>query len=275
MLQRSRISVVLCTALLLCCGCNDKNDSTALQTSTADTTAAPVTTISIATDTTITTTQSLSADTETKKPVTTTTTEQTQFISTTTTLISTERFPANPQYGEHEWDPHPMHFSYRFHTDGINLRLAGGSYQTLHYSLTEAQTAALNDTYIIQDCNFDGNYDLLLPLSGEGQNALFALFLWDPDTLHYLDRGIEITAPVFDANRKEVRCALGSSTNEISFQIFLWQQQQLLPSVQYLANQERLTITVIRYELGTLKSTEVLRYATESDWNAAINEFWA
>ena len=274
MLRPLRFSAALCIALLLCCACTDKDHSTSIQSSTADTTTAPVT-IPAITDTTTTTTQSQPADTEPQNPVTTTAAEHTLPISTTTTYVSTERFPVNPQYGEHEWDPHPLHFFYRFHTDGINLRLAGGSYQTLHYPLTEAQTTALKDTYIIQDCNFDGHYDLLLPLSNEEQNRLFAIFLWDPDTMRYLDHCIEITSPVFDAARSEVRCSLGSGTNEISFQIFLWHQQQLLPAVQFLANREHLTITIIRYELGTLLNTEVLRYPTESDWNAAINAFWA
>ncbi len=268
--MKKTIACVLCTAMLwLTVGCDvtpltDSGNIT--PESTADTTA---------TDLTTTTTASVLTDgtTATTSTVAPQSTAETTEITTTetTTMTTTARFPAeSSDYGRSD-EPHPLNFTYMFTTEGIGLRIEGGNYQTLHYALSKETAAYLAENYIIQDCNFDGNYDLLLPVKQVGESQTYALFLWDAKNQRYTDSPIELINPRFRAENHTVHSRVKGSEVVYTYEIYQWADNTLQRVAQHIVNLQANTVTSTLYTDGSITQHDVQTYDDAAKLQAFLN----
>lgn len=268
MKQKPLLLTAVLLVLVSMTGCSDSpHQSTADASSqhAAETTvSAEETTDSAASTTTTATADSTAASTLL-------TTETTTASETTVAVTTTARFPAEGgDYGDFD-TPHPMNFTYYFTVEGVSLRLDGGNYQNLDYPLSAETAAALSDTYIIQDCSFDGAYDLLLPVAQSADGTTYALFVWDTASQRYCTDGIELMNPVFRADVQEIHSSLWGSTTEYSHEIYRWNGSALQLSAQYIMHLERLTLTTLLYDNGLLSSHSVDSYPDAASLEAFMN----
>ncbi len=219
--------------------------------------------------TTTSTTLSQTAATVFSTTTTTTVTQDTTTYTYTTTTVITERFPAeSTDYGRSD-EPHPLNFTYVFTTEGIGLRIEGGNYQTLHYALSAETASYLSEHYMIRDCNFDGSYDLLLPVKDTAENKTFALFLWDTGLQQYRQTPIELVNPHFRAAEQTVHSRVKGSTVAFTYEIYHWEGSSLQRVAQYIVNTQQLTVTANLYENGSITQHQVDTY----DDHAALYAF--
>lgn len=217
------------------------------------------------------TTSSTTSASSSQTTAATTTQETTTSVQTTTTVTTTERFPAeSTDYGRSD-EPHPLNFTYVFTTEGIGLRIEGGNYQTLHYALSAETASYLAEHYIIRDCNYDGCYDLLLPVKDAAENKTFALFLWDTGTQQYRQTPIELVNPYFRASEKTVHSRVKGNAVVFTYEIYRWEGSSLQRVAQYIVNTQQLTVTANLYENGSITQHKVDTYETDSALYAFVD----
>ncbi len=264
-------------AALILCGCTDvtsqNDDSTAALSSTAmkntglstTVTTACLVTFDSSADTTDHAEQGTADITGTATLPTDTTTTQ----STTTT--TTVRFPAESDaYGRSD-EPHPLNFTYMFTAEGIGLRIEGGNYQTLRYPMSKDTAAYLAEHYIIQDCNFDGCYDLLLPIQIMGDSTTYALYLWDADRKQYNEHPLELINPRFCAEDHTVHSRVKGSEVVYTYEIYQWAGTTLQRMAQHIVNTQTHTVTTFLYADGKITQHDVQTYADAAKLQAFIN----
>lgn len=270
MKQKALSLTLLLSILVSMTGCSspDQSQTTANSLSPSETTTAAG---KESDQTTVSTTSTETTAASTTTGSTATAAEMTDGSETTTAVTTTARFPAEDgDYGEFD-TPHPMNFMYYFTVEGVSLRLDGGNYQNLDYPLSAETAAALSDTYIIQDCNFDSAYDLLLPVVQSNDGTTFVLFVWDAATQHYCEDGIELRNPVFHADAQEIHSSFWGSTTEYSHEIYRWNGNTLQLAVQYIMNLDRLTLTTLHYENGMLSHHTIESYPDAASLEALMN----
>jgi|GEM_PF-2397696 len=194
--------------ILLLTGCGN-NETSAAEGSTevtetgltAVTTEAPVpATTAAPTITTAAETTTAAATSETAESTSTTLPP----LATAQNILTTQQ--AGGQGGEeHAEDPEPLYFSYRFAADFVSMRLAGGNYQTIYYDFSEAAAREdIEELYTLSDFDFDGNPDLAVPVQFANANTVYAIFLWNPETMYYEEEPLQIINPVPYAETKTI-----------------------------------------------------------------------
>ncbi len=200
-----------------------------------------------------------------------TTTAATDTTTTESTTTTTVRFPAeSDEYGESD-EPHPLNFTYMFTTEGIGLRMEGGNYQTLHYPMSKDTAGYLAEHYIIQDCNFDGCYDLLLPVQLTASNTTYALYLWDEDKLQFGETPLELVNPRFNAENATVHSRVKGSEVVYTYEIYEWAGTTLQRMAQHIVNTQTHTVTSFLYDDGKIAQHDVKTYADDAKLQAFIN----
>lgn len=203
--------------------------------------------------------------------ITNTTTTLTSTTTQTTTMTTTARFPAeSADYGNSD-EPHPLNFTYMFTTEGIGLRIEGGNYQTLHYSMSKETAAYLAEHYIIQDCNFDGCYDLLLPVQIIGDNTTYVLYLWEKDTLRYCETPVELINPRFQAEDATVHSRVKGSESISTYEIYQWVGQDVQRLAQHIVNAQTRTVTSTLYDNGTITQHDTTTYSDNATLQAFLD----
>lgn len=203
--------------------------------------------------------------------MTDTTTSRTSTTIQTTTITTTARFPAeSDDYGNSD-EPHPLNFTYMFTTEGIGLRIEGGNYQTLHYSMSKETATYLAEHYIIQDCNFDGFYDLLLPVQIIGDNTTYALYLWEKDTLRYCETPVELINPRFQAEDATVHNCVKGSESISTYEIYQWAGADVQRLAQHIVNAQTYTVTSTLYDNGTISQHDTTIYSDNATLQAFLN----
>lgn len=266
------LSLFVAFALILV-ECTDttpqSTDSSREETTTAESTD---------TSTTSTAAPSLTSDSDethtydmNAEKITNTTTSLTSTTTQTTTMTTTARFPAeSDDYGNSD-EPHPLNFTYVFTTEGIGLRVEGGNYQTLHYSMSKETAAYLAEHYIIQDCNFDECYDLLLPVQIIGDNTTYLLYLWEKDTLRYCETPVELFNPRFQAEDATVHSRVKGSESISTYEIYQWVGQDVQRLAQYIVNAQTRTVTSTLYDNGTISQHDTTIYSDDATLQAFLN----
>ena len=194
---RTLLAAALTAALL--CGCSEKSSAPVSEpeqthTSAVTETTAVHTTEAPSSPDTQTTEQTTVSDVQTSEvQQTTVTAESTVTLPTTEptqlspVLVTTAIRIINGGEGgeEHAQEPLPLYFDYRFYDDSVAVRLAGGTYQSLQYDFSETLRHGAAEQYTLLDFNFDGSDDLAVPVKWDGANTTWAVFFWEPDSLHF------------------------------------------------------------------------------------------
>lgn len=203
--------------------------------------------------------------------ITSTTADLTDTTTRITTMTTTARFPAeSDDYGNSD-EPHPLNFTYMFTTEGIGLRIEGGNYQTLHYPMSKETAAYLAEHYIIQDCNFDGYYDLLLPVKTKGDNTTYALYLWEKDTQRYRETAVELINPRFSAEDATVHSRVKGSAWVTTYEMYQWVGQDVQRMAQYIVNTQTRTVTSFLYTDGAITQQDTQTYDDDAKLQAFLN----
>lgn len=203
--------------------------------------------------------------------ITDTTANLTDTVTQSTVMTTTARFPAESDaYGNSD-EPHPLNFTYMFTTEGIGLRIEGGNYQTLHYPMSRDTAAYLAEHYIIQDCNFDGDYDLLLPVQMVGDNTTYALYLWEKDTLRYRETPVELVNPRFQAEDATVHSRVKGSEWIATYEIYQWVGQDVQRMAQHIVNIQTRTVTSFLYTDGKITQHDTKTYDDSAKLQAFLN----
>lgn len=217
-MKQSVICTCLLSALLLtACGANSSGSGEESGTETGTTTVTAETTAaneeSSGTDAPESSTADSQADTQTTEQTTGQVTGQTsakdESSAAITTLFErqeptamisttvTEAVLGGQGGEEHGEDPAPLYFNYRFSEDAVSMRLAGGNYQSVSYDFSKTVAhAAGRDIYTLADFNFDGEYDLCVPVDWDGDNVYHAVFLWDNETSRFSETPLSFINPI-------------------------------------------------------------------------------
>ncbi len=144
---------------LICCGCSSASENTAESHNSSQ----------------ITTTTTSRSETTAQF-----TTASSETHTTTVVTDPPEQLQGGIGGEQAANTPKPEFFSYRFQPDSFSVRLAGGTYQTVSYPISEPLLQTIDQDYFLQDYDNDGDYDLYLPAVYDDQNiAKYVVFLWD------------------------------------------------------------------------------------------------
>lgn len=232
--------------------------------SSSNTTVAPVTSDSDMLHTT-------TADPTSEPNGTDATTDRTDTITQITTVTTTARFPAESDDYGNSGDPHPLNFTYVFTVEGIGLRIEGGNYQTLRCPMSKETASYLAEHYIIQDCNFDGYYDLLLPVQIIGDNTAYALYLWDQSTLRFHETAVELINPRFSAEDATVHSRVKGSEWIETYEVYQWVDQDVQRMAQHIVNTQTRTVTSFLYSDGKITQRDAKTYDDDAKLQAFLN----
>ncbi len=236
--------LILTLSASLLNACRSDSDAVPDTTDTfSDTTSAQSVSVSDITTMTHTASQNTTTSPDTLSSLT----EATVSASDTTILSSTNSETTLPtdEPQAHGDTPYPTYFNYRFSPDGITVRLSGGNYQSLHLDLSEAIDHNLDFLYRLEDFNFDGNPDLVVPVQFGTSNVLYGVLIWNPDTAQFHRQPIHIFNPNVHPAEKKICARISESPAIQSLEIYTWNQDQLELRTKYSADYEACTLTTI------------------------------
>lgn len=240
---------LLPACLLLLAGCQqiEPGSGNTTESATPAGTTAPETT-EPAEDTTPKATTTHSSAMFTKAETTETTSLISTFSETLPPLYPTEPLPEDVSQGgeggeEHGNDPDPSYFNYRFLPDGVSMRLAGGNYQVIPYDFSDMVIRGTVDYYFIEDINFNGSPDLFAAASFQNSDIIYAVFLWNPETLHFETEPLLLSNPVCHADTKTVTTTEQLEENTAVITAYRWDSDNLVPAGKYTADYAALTVT--------------------------------
>lgn len=106
----------------------------------------------------------------------------------------------------HAQTPAPEYFTYRFSPDGISVRLAGGSYQILLCDLSASIGSGIEMLYQLPDCNFDGQHDLLVPVTVSDSDITYAAFCWNAERAAFAEVPVFLQNPIIHPETEQIIC---------------------------------------------------------------------
>lgn len=177
----------------------------------------------------------------------------------------TERNPGGEGGEAQAEHPAPLNFTFRFTQTAIGVRLAGGLYQTLPCDLTKLKTDLPDLLYTLEDLNFDGNADLLMPIDNSTANIKYAVYLWDPAANYFIKTPLEIVNPVAHPDTNEITSLTRESAEAWMLYSCRIENGVLTSSKKAAADYTTLTVTVDPD--GKAKRTQ---YASASEMETAF-----
>lgn len=252
------------TALVLG-GCRDASDDAANENTT------PTTFSTTETDTSATT----SNDTEATLPLVSTdeikTEPSTTIAGADESDTESTTFSQKPSDAEeHGEDPYPTYFTYQFGEDTIGVRLSGGNYQVLHIDLTDASDRNLDFLYRLEDCNFDGHPDFIVPTHFGSTNVSYAVFIWNQDEILFNDKPIMMLNPTVHPEKKSIVSTYEESASVQSTEVYTWANGELMLQTKYTADFAACTLTTTQMDGENALSPETQNYATKDALEAAF-----
>ncbi|MCR5306127.1 MAG: hypothetical protein K6E36_06475 [Oscillospiraceae bacterium] len=176
---------------------------------------------------------------------------------------------------DHASDPDPEFFTYRFFPDSVSMRLAGGNYQTVFYDFEAALEHDVNSLYHLADYNFDSKPDLVVPVEFSKKNITYAVFLWNPDTLHFQTEPLLLCNPQTDAATQTVSSLTYESEArpETVLRFFRWENSSLSEVRALIADFSALTLTDVPADgsesIVQFESEDALRTALQQQFLSA------
>ena len=258
-----RILIALfCASLVLTTGCNNKPE----EQSSEEQTKPVMTEITSQIPAPVLTSAPIASETTTVTSEATVTSQkaQTDSDSSAEALITTQSAVTTQQQGgqggeAHAEDPNPLYFNYRFTSEYVSMRLAGGNYQSLQYDFSEALEHDVDMLYTLDDFNFDGWADLCIPVHGFGTpNTQYIVYFWNPEQRLYNEKFRQYINPVCHPETKEVftlQQAQNDTDGEETIciaEVYGWRpaQNEMKPKLirRYTADFSALTLSMLVYE---------------------------
>ena len=274
---------------LTACGTASSNTASEQHT-TALTAASSVAAVTTAASTEVTTTTSSAATVQSTAAQTTASAITSQTVSsvqTTTLPVQTTGSTFKPAFTisgttatllqgggggeEHAEDIDPLYFNYLFGEDEAALRLAGGTYQVIGFDFSEALDHEVDSLYYLQDADFDGDYDLCVPVHFANSNVEHAIFRWNAETQHYDEQPVLIINPVFHTEKKQITSLQHVSATKSDMIRYEWADGALKTTETATADFVMLTFV----QRGADDNKTVLKFETEAELEKAVNDFLA
>ena len=236
------MKVLLCMILaggLLCTGCSQQTVSQVSEPESAAET----------TETALTSVTSVTSTAETAAKTLPVTTESTVTVPADEPVLIPPPEVSQPDYqggdgGEENAEtPLPENFTYRFYENGVSVRLAGGTYQSMKADLSAVSPLDAELGYYLYDSDFDGDLDLSVPVICSDAQKQFAVFLWNADDKHFSDTPVLLDNPQYFADVQHV-CTLKQTANDATVTDAVWKDGVLTPTLTAYADAESLTLTV-------------------------------
>lgn len=234
-------------ALLTGCDKEKPESSTAEETTTTESTTAETT---VTTESTTSTTTTTTHETTTTSTTSTTEETTTTFIEEEPIIIETEVTEATlpEHFEEHADEPDPINFTFRFAPQYIDVRLAGGKYQTFYYDLSAVVNAENDELpYILADFNFDGYLDFCVPTVPKQTNQNHIIYIWNPETLHFNEKPLEMLNPQIRPVSQIISARFRKNTNQNILEMYSWIDGALTIQKRYMTNYRNLTISEIDF----------------------------
>ncbi|MBQ8922520.1 MAG: hypothetical protein IJ060_10255 [Oscillospiraceae bacterium] len=206
---------------------------------------------SVADSTTTTAVTTTEAETTTGTETTTGLTETTESTTSETTVTTTSAPPpeapdtlftvalpadvppAEDDGEDHADDPYPLYFNYVFSGDSVAMRLTGGNYQTISCDFSKTIDANGKVNYHLYDCNFDGDPDLLVPVSKDENKETYVMFIWNNSTKKFYETPITADNPTFSAEKKQYTTT-GTLSSKQSVMVTGYQWSGSVPSIRFI-----------------------------------------
>lgn len=129
---------------------------------------------------------------------------------------------------EHAEEPHPDYFTYRFAADNVSMRLAGGNYQTLFYDFSEAVGRDAETAYGLEDFDFDGYPDLVVPTRFD-DGETWTVFFWAAGQLKFSETPTVLENPVRDESSQTIRTLRRESDGKIMLEMWKLPPGEIAP----------------------------------------------
>lgn len=184
-----------------------------------------------------------------------------------TVPVQTEEPPYRGGEGDeaHAETPEPEYFTYRFTPNGISVRLAGGTYQTLPCDLSASVGCGIEMLYQLPDCNFDGRPDLLVPVSVADSDIRYAAFCWNESLAAFEDIPVFLRNPLIHPETEQIVCLSQDSDTAAYVSVLQWENGALNEVQQISADYETLALTA---------GDTVTSYDTEEELTKALLEYY-
>lgn len=180
-------------------------------------------------------------------------------------------FSLKPEDAEENGEsPYPTYFNYMFGEDTIGVRLSGGNYQSLHIDLTGAANQNLDFLYRLEDCNFDGHPDLVVPTQFGTSNVSYAIFIWDPDEKLFIDKPLMMLNPTVHPERKTIVSSYEESSSVMTLEVYNWVNEQLTLQTKYTADFAANTLTTVQMNSDSSLEPETENFATKDALESAF-----
>ncbi len=228
---------LLLASTLLCTGCSRQTEPQNAE-SAAETTASALTSSAAATTKTASVTETMPVMTEMHAELPA---EEPVLIAAPE--ISQPDYQGGDGGEEHAETPLPQYFTYRFYENGVSVRLAGGTYQSMEADLSAVSPLDAELGYYLYDSDFDGDLDLSVPVMYNNAQKYYAVFLWDSDDAHFAKTPVLLDNPQYFEDEKHVT-TLKQLPSEAIVNDAVWTNGVLTPLLTVHADAEALTLTV-------------------------------